>query len=256
MVALTGGVVIALGIFIAVVGAGERRVLPRAAAMTFAGLLMASMLLAAHAGLVSVAVMAFFPQVMGLGFYGLHTPFVLAALASLVMPALVKSYQQLAGERAFELAALVAVGLWGAVEALNHLLTPAIAAAHGFIVKTSMIPDVRLKFLTLGFMLLPAALINRIGGTRSWIAGGLAGVLYAAELDFWLMTARVATITSVPLLLVAPGAAALSATVGTRWGRWIRGRFSTVAPPVWQEFSWPFGGGRGLATGPFSRRSR
>lgn len=257
VVGVTGAVVIVLGIIIALAGAGRRRILPLGVATTFAVLLLASVLLAAHAALVSVAVAVFFPHVTGLAFYTIHTPYLLAVLAALLMPALVKGYQQLAGVRTFEVASLAAIGLWLVQEGLNHILTPAIATEHGYAVKAYIIPDLQLKVLTLGYMLLPAALINRVAGLRPWIVGAVAGTLYIGVVDLWPYAAAVARNVSTLTVLAAPCAGALSAVAGIVGGRSIGRMWQTAATSESRSMlSWPFARGPALARDPFGRRSR
>lgn len=220
---VAGAVTVTLGTMIAVFQAGRRGIVSWGSARVCAVMLLASILSAAHFALVGPAVMAFDQTAAGLRFFFFETPYLVAGLASLLMPAMVACHRRVLGRFGFEAAAAAGGAFWGLQELFHLYTTPAVASVYGYALKAAAEPAPSFVLLVLGFMLLPALMVHRAaGGGPRPLAGGLMGGLYAAEVAVWLGAVGAAELPAwwSLLLIIAIGAA--SAAVGDRLGQWIR----------------------------------
>lgn len=217
----TGGVIIVMATIIAVLRPVQRRILPSALTETGLTLLLATLLLVVYYGLLSASVVALLPHEMTLAFITTK-PYMLAGLASLMVPAAVAFFLALQDNHDFGRIAVAGAGLWLAVEAFHAVATPLVAELMGYTVRTRVIPDLHFKFLVLAFMLLPALVAHRVAVARPWLAGAMMGLLYSAGVAIWLR--GLGAQESISVLGVAGSIAlgAIGAVGGTTWGKRIK----------------------------------
>lgn len=218
---VTGGLIITLGTTIAFLHAGRRQVLPPSWVRVGVIQLLAGLIVTAYFGLTPATLMVFLQDATGLRFY-ISTPYIVAALASLMVPAMVTCYPQVLGRRGFEIATVVAVGLW-VLQTVSHLVaTPLVAGLTGYAMNPSAVPDLRFEFLTLSFLLIPPLVVSPLGIRQPWVAGAMIGVLYAAGLTVWLgalgMERGGVALPIAGVVILG----AISAASGNLCGQWIR----------------------------------
>lgn len=217
---VTGAVVITLATAIALLNAGRRQVLPPLWARIGLLQLLAGLIIAAYFGLVPATLMVFLQGDTGLRFF-VTSPYIVSALASLMIPALVTCDQQLLGRRGFEIAAMVGLGLWSFQTVFHLVTTPLVAGMLGYAMKPDAVPDLRFELLTLGFLLLPPLAVNRLALRQPWMVGAVIGALYTAGVALWLGVLGMER--GVPVLGIAGVIAlgALTALSGRLCGQWI-----------------------------------
>ena len=218
---VTGAIIITLGTAIALLHAGRRQVLPPSWVRVGVVQLLAGPLLTAYFGLTPATLMVFLQDATGLRFY-VSTPYIIAALASLMVPAMVTCYPQVLGRRGFEIATVVAVGLWVLQTVFHLVATPLTAGLTGYAMNPSAVPDLRFELLTLGFMLIPPLVVSRLAIRQPWVVGAMIGVLYAAGLTVWLGALGMERgAWALPIVGVIT-LGIMSASAGMLCGQWIR----------------------------------
>ncbi len=224
---VVGGIIIGLGIMIALLHASRRQTLPSSWCHVGVLGIMASVLIAGFFGLVPAAVMAFLPKGATYRFFTTQNPYFAAVVASLTIPAVVTGTQRLLGKRGFEAVVIVALGLWSMQEAFHQAATPLVAEQLGYVLRPSGFVDLRFELLVLGFMLLPPLVANRLAVSRPVPAGALMGVLYVAEVAIGLgLVQRMGNFPALPVVVMIT-LGAISAGLGILCGDWI-GRVADV----------------------------
>ncbi len=216
-----GAITATLGTTYALLYASRRGVLPESAARTFAMLLMATILGAAHFALLAPALMVSTPDAMRLGYFFVMSPYLAAGLASLMLPALLMCVRRLLGQPGFEMVAIATVGMWGAQELFHLVATPLVAGLSGYTVKSNVYPAPLFALLVLGSMLVPALVVNRLRVGRPWMAGALMAALYVVEVAGWTSMLWTGEHPAWFPVLAVPAIGALSAVFGDRIGQWM-----------------------------------
>ncbi len=222
VLAVVGGILTIVGATITFIHATQRQVLPAPVTRAIAVFFLAAILVAVYFGLLPAATMAILPRGREFTFFTFTTPYFLAVLAALMLPALVTGSQAILGRGGFRTVAVVAGLLWSIQEAFHLLATPLVAAAYGYVVRSSPTSNLGFEVLVLGFALLPALALEPVVLSRPRIGGAALGAAYIIGVAVWLAVAgRMQAITPLGLSGVIV-LSALSAAAGARGGRWIR----------------------------------
>ncbi len=220
---VVGGIIIGLGTMIALLHASHRQILPPGYGQIGILGIEASVLISAYFGLVPGAVMAFTPQGESYRFFTTQDPYFVAVVASAAIPAIVTGTRRVSGRHGFELAAVLALGLWCLQEAYHQVATPLVADVFRYVVRHPYgLSNLRLNLLVLGFMLMPPLMVNRLTFLQPLLAGGLIAELYAAGVALWLAAVGVGRGPSILALAVIITLGAISSKLGTFCGYWIR----------------------------------
>jgi len=222
LMAVAGTIILGLGTLIALFQATRSQVLPPSWARAGGVVILASALVSAYFGLLPVAVMAFHPRGAALRFWTTTDPYVMAAVASLMIPAGVACCREILGRRGFEIVTKVGVSLWSVQEVFSVLATPLAAEQFGYVMRPYGLADFRFSLVLLGFMLLPAILVNRLPLRQPLAGGALLGMLYFAEVALWLGVLGIERSVSGLLIAGVITLGAVSAGSGILCGQWIR----------------------------------
>ncbi len=217
----TGGLIILTAATIGLLRAERTHTVPPALAHASLAGLLGMLLVVAYHGLLSTSVLALLPQEIKLAFIT-SNPYVLPVLAALMVPAVVTFSRELPGGYSFGRIALTGVGLWFFLEVFHALMTPLLAEALGYAIRSHVIPGMHFKLQVLAFMLLPALIVHRGLVTSSWAVGATMGMLYSVAVMIWLRGLGTPSPVSVLGVAGAIALGALSAVGGIRWGRRIR----------------------------------
>lgn len=219
-----GGLTVALGTAMAFVRAGRDGVIPDALARTATGALVGVLLNAGYFGLLPGAVLILYPEsAAGSMLRVLPSPYALAVIASLVMPAILLVSRGVLGRWRSGLGAVALTGFvfWTAQVLLHLALTLPVAAAFGYAIRPSRFPHWPFELAIFGAAVAPVVATSSL--IRRWpsVGGAFSGVLFASEVQIGLH------VLGVPAGINAWGFAACalfgsaSGVAGTACGRWI-----------------------------------
>jgi hypothetical protein len=226
---VSGALIIGFGGIIAWRQASRHRVFPAPLCRLAETLLLAGYIVASYFGLRAPVILAFRPEFHMPPFLLATSPYIVAGLAGMMLPAIVLWCRGLLGIWWVDVVAIGAVTIWIAQEILHRLLTPWVAGQYGTVMMLSRAPDVWFGLLTLGFILGPALVVNHAALRSAVLSGMVMAGLYVAAVIVWLVLIGHATPVSPALVGAIMGLGGLSGWAGGACAGWMR-RLSDPGP--------------------------
>ena len=218
---VVGAIILTFGSVLGWRQARTRGVFPPRVCQSAEILLLAGYMVAAYYSLRAPVILAFRPDFPMPPFVVTTSPYVTAALASVMVPAVVL-YGRVALSRWWvDVGAVLAVVIWVVQEMLHRVLTPWVAAQAGTAMVLSRAPEARFGLLTLGFMLLPALAVNHTPLRRPGHLGVAMAGLYTAIVALWLAVIGAPASVSPAAVAVIVALGGLSGWAGAACARWI-----------------------------------
>jgi hypothetical protein len=237
VLAVVAGIVIGAGAAAAFVNAARRQVLSAALYRSLAGFFLAAIALAAYFGLLPAATMGLHPRARELSFFSVTTPYFLAVLSALTLPALTAGSEALLDRGGFRVVARATAVFWAIQQVFHLILTPVVAEAYGYTVRAAPAANLGFEALVLGFALLPAVAGASLAADRPHLGGAAMGLAYVAGVAAWLALLGRTRFPTPAELLGVVALAASGAAAGARVGRWLR-RTAEPSPSEGPPWIW------------------
>lgn len=220
VMAILAGIVIATGAVRALFETSRDGVLPPRLGTAVRSGFPAMLLITAYFGVLPAAVLAFVPARVHYAFFSLRSPYIVAAVAALLMPTVIGIAGSL-GTDGWRSTVGVGVGGWVVQEAFALVTTPIVAGMFGYRMHPYPFPNLKFDVIALAFMLVPALLTAPLITRRPALGGAVCGLGYTvavviglrlAGLDFRLSVAAVGAPVAIGLI---------SGLAGVHIGRWL-----------------------------------
>ncbi len=226
VLAVLGGLGVALGLIVAFERAPRRHLLTHTQARRFSLLVWGGCVAATYFGALPAAMMALRG---GSSFWFITdpSPYLVSVVSVLTVPPLVRVTTELLGRTGFVRVAAVGAGLWGLQELFSLIATPPVARGLGYLLRQEGSGGVLLHLVILGSLLIPAVIASQSRFRSPMIGGALLGGMYVAEAVAWRWWLGLRMGEADPFIIT--GIVFLSAATWTAGGwaaRWV-GRLTT-----------------------------
>lgn len=215
-----GGVIVGAGAVQALFEASRDGLLPRAVGEAMRKGFPATLLVAAYFGVLPAAALAFAPTRGHYAFFSLTNPYIVAAIAALLVPPLV-GIASSPGAGGWRLTVGVGVGLWLVQEVLPLAITPLAALMFHYRLRPNPFPDFWFEAIALIFMIAPALVTAPLIVRRPWLGGAMCGLGYAAAVGIGLALADLDLRLSVVAVMGPVTLGLIGGPVGVSVGRWL-----------------------------------
>lgn len=221
VLAIGAGIVIGTGTVRALFEASRDGVLPPVVGTAVRNGFPAMLLVIAYFGVLPAAVLAFVPARVHYAFFSLRSPYVVAAIAALLMPPLIRIGVSL-GEGGLRSTVGLGVGWWMVQEALPLVATPVIGRMFGYRMHPSPFPNFQFDLIALAFMLVPSLLTASLIARRPALGGAVSGLSYTTATGIGLRLAGLDLRLSVGAVVTPVVIGLVSALAGVQVSRWLR----------------------------------
>lgn len=220
VMAILGGIIVGAGTVRALFEASRDGVLPPILGTAVKIGFPATLFVTAYFGVLPAAVLAFVPARVHYAFFNLRNPYVAAALAALLMPALIRIAAS-RGRGGWQSMVGMGVGWWAVQEAFPLVATPVVSGMFGYRMRPYPFPNLKFDAIALAFMLVPALLTAPLIARRPGWGGAACGLSYAIATGIGLSLAGLDLRLSVAAMAGPPAIGLISGLAGVRISRWL-----------------------------------